>query len=264
MSKVFKVGIFGLAPNEQNTLGSIFKLAGSRSPKPEYALVTNDEERKSADIILVDADNANAISEWNSFSVHHKTGVIKVSKKVPAEKPKEEVYLRRPLILKRVLETLDPVAITVGGVTVGGGNEPIGEPLPPTNSGDCGVKVLVVDDALPIRKGMQINLGRFGLDIDLAETGEEALEYTEKNIYDLIFLDVMLPGIDGYQVCRKIKSHKSARNTPVIMLTGKGGGIDKLKGKMAGANLWLTKPVEPEQLKEVLTQYVPSVVADNK
>jgi two-component system, cell cycle response regulator len=259
MDKVFKIGVFGLKPNEQNTLSSIFKLAASRNNK--YATVSA-AERDQADIILVDADDANAMSEWKSFSVHHqKTPVVKVTKKVPTTVAEGDVYLRRPLILKRVLDTLDKVVLEKIGVTVGK-DEVIDVPsssLSDTDS-DSGVKVLVVDDALAIRKAMSINLRRFGVNIDLAETGEEALEYTEKNIYDLIFLDVMLPGIDGYQVCRKIKSHKIAKNTPVVMLTGKDGGIDKLKGKMAGANHWLTKPVEPDELKNVIEQYLPGIV----
>jgi len=260
MDKVFKISVFGLKPNEQNTLSSIFKLAASRNNK--YAIVSATE-RETADIILVDADDANAMNEWKNFSVHHqKTPVVKVTKKVPATVNEGEVYLRRPLILKRVLDTLDPVAIKTGGIIIGGDVIiDIPSPLPSDDTtSDNGVKVLVVDDALAIRKAMDINLRRFRVNIDLAETGEEALEYTEKNIYDIIFLDVMLPGIDGYQVCKKIKSHKTAKNTPVIMLTGKDGSIDKLRGKMAGANLWLIKPVEPDELKKVLEQYLPGIV----
>ncbi|EDN67557.1 Response regulator consisting of a CheY-like receiver [Beggiatoa sp. PS] len=256
MDKAFKIGVFGLKPNEQNTLSSIFKLAASRNNK--YAIVSATE-RETADIILVDADDASAMSEWKSFSVHQKKPVIKVTKKVPATVNEGEVYLRRPLILKRVLDTLEPVAS--GLYILIDENTFIDIPSPsPEEPNDSGVKVLVVDDALAIRKAMDINLRRFGVNIDLAETGEEALEYTEKNIYDIIFLDVMLPGIDGYQVCKKIKSHKTAKSTPVVMLTGKDGGIDKLRGKMAGANLWLTKPVEPDELKKVLEQYLPGIV----
>jgi len=102
---------------------------------------------------------------------------------------------------------------------------------------------------------MEIHLGVLGVDIDFAETGEEALEYIQKTVYDIIFLDLMLPGIDGYKVCKEIKSHKLSKNTPVIMLTGKGSRFDKIKGTMAGANLFLTKPVEQEKLKEVIKQY---------
>lgn len=263
MDKVFNIGIFGLAPNEQNTLGSIFKLAAARSR--QYRLVSS-AEREKADIMLVDADDVNAMSEWRSFSVHNSAApVVKVAKNVPAES--SEVFLRRPLTLKRVLEILDKVTIEshkyVPELVVGGEgvmNEEANMVLRDAahsaqQVSRTGVKALVVDDSLPVRKSMEIHLGLLGMNIDFAETGEEALELVKKSAYDIIFLDVMLPGVDGYKVCKTIKADKMFKNTPVVMLTGKGSKIDKLRGTMAGASVYLTKPVEPEKLTEVIKQF---------
>ncbi|MDM8569791.1 response regulator [Thiotrichales bacterium HSG1] len=259
MDKIFKVGIFGLAPNEQNTLGSIFKLAASRSR--QYLMV---EQRETSEIILVDADNPDSLSEWRSFSVHHsKIPVIKVAKVVPADT--KEAYLKRPLTLKRVLEILDKVTIEahkyvpelVIGDDSGGMDDEAQKALlnAAGNTSSSGIKSLVVDDSLPVRKSMEIQLSLFGMEIDFAETGEKALEFIQKTVYDIIFLDIMLPGIDGYKVCKEIKSNNMSKNTPVVMLTGKGTRFDKLRGTMAGASVYLTKPVEPEQLKEVIKQF---------
>jgi twitching motility two-component system response regulator PilG len=272
MDKVFKVGVFGLATNEQNTLGSIFKLAASRSR--QYTVVGSND-RASAEILLVDADDPNAMNEWRSFNVHHsQIPTIKVTKTVPAESA-TEIYLRRPLTLKRVLETLDKVTIEAHKYVpelVVGGDEVLDEEASAALRGAAesaqqasrsGVKSLVVDDSLPVRKSMEIQLGLFGMEIDFAETGEEALEYIQKNVYDIIFLDLMLPGIDGYKVCKEIKSHKMSKSTPVVMLTGKGSRFDKLRGTMAGANVYLTKPVEAEKLKEVIKQFLPTVAHAN-
>ncbi len=271
MDKVFKVGIFGLAPNEQNTLGSIFKLAASRSRQYEMVGAANKAE---AEIILVDIDDANALTEWRSFSVHHGSiPIIKVSKNAPCD-TKEDVYLRRPLTLKRVLETLDKVTIESHKYVpelIVGGEDVLDEEATAAlqdaaqsaqQTRRTGTKVLVVDDSLPVRKSMEIQLGLYGMDIDFAETGEEALEYIQKVVYDIIFLDLMLPGIDGYKVCKEIKSHKLSKNTPVVMLTGKGSRFDKLRGTMAGASVYLTKPVEQEKLKEVIGQFLPETVAN--
>ncbi len=270
MDKVFKVGVFGLASNEQNTLGSIFKLAASRSR--QYIMVSSGE-RAAAEIVLVDVDDNNAVNEWKSFTVHNNNiPVIKVAKAVPADASPTEVYLRRPLTLKRVLETLDKVTIEVHKYVpelVVGGEDVLDEAanaalLDAAQSAQqvtrTGTKVLVVDDSLPVRKSMEIQLGLYGMDIDFAETGEEALDYVKKpdNLYDIIFLDLMLPGIDGYKVCKEIKSHKASKNTPVVMLTGKGSRFDKLRGTMAGASVYLTKPVEQEKLKEVIRQFLPN------
>jgi twitching motility two-component system response regulator PilG len=275
MDKVFKVGVFGLASNEQNTLGSIFKLAASRSR--QYIMVSSGE-RAAAEIVLVDVDDNNAVSEWKSFTVHNNNiPVIKVAKAVPADASPTEVYLRRPLTLKRVLETLDKVTIEVHKYVpelVVGGEDVLDEAanaalLDAAQSAQqvtrTGTKVLVVDDSLPVRKSMEIQLGLYGMDIDFAETGEEALDYVKKpdNLYDIIFLDLMLPGIDGYKVCKEIKSHKASKNTPVVMLTGKGSRFDKLRGTMAGASVYLTKPVEQEKLKEVIRQFLPNAPETN-
>ncbi|MBE9562507.1 MAG: response regulator [Proteobacteria bacterium] len=264
MDKIFKVGIFGLAPNEQNTLGSIFKLAASRSR--QYSMV---EQRETAEIILVDADNPDAVSEWKSFSVHHsKIPVIKVAKLIPADT--KEAYLKRPLTLKRVLEILDKVTIEahkyVPELVIGDDGEGMDDEAKKAllsaagNTSSSGVKSLVVDDSLPVRKSMEIQLSLFGMDIDFAETGEKALEFIQKNVYDIIFLDIMLPGIDGYKVCKEIKSNNMSKNTPVVMLTGKGTRFDKLRGTMAGASVYLTKPVEPEQLKDVINKFLPNAI----
>jgi twitching motility two-component system response regulator PilG len=255
--------VFGLAPNEQNTLGSIFKLAATRSR--QYRLL-NSTEREKAEIVLVDADDNNAMSEWRSFSVHNSSvPLVKVAKNVPAET--KEAFLRRPLTLKRVLEVLDKVTIEahkyVPELVVGGDgvmNEETNAALRDAaesaqQASRTGVKALVVDDSLPVRKSMEIHLGLLGMDIDFAETGEEALDFVKQTVYDIIFLDVMLPGVDGYKVCKTIKSDKMSKNTPVVMLTGKGSRFDKLKGTMAGASVYLTKPVEPEKLTEVIKQF---------
>lgn len=261
MNKTFKIGLFGLATNEQNTLGSIFKLAASR---PRQYTVVNPQERAAAEIILVDIDDADALNEWRSFDVHSKIPVVKVTKTVPAE-DSPDIYLRRPLTLKRVLEILDRVTVEAYKFVPGkiGDNELPEDPdIPKIKPASSGIKALVVDDSLPVRKSMEVQLGLYGMAIDFAETGEEALEYIQKDtVYDIIFLDLMLPGIDGYKVCKEIKSHKLSKNTPVVMLTGKGSRFDKLRGTMAGASVYLTKPVEQEQLKEVINEYLPSAAS---
>lgn len=268
MDKTFKVGMFGLAPNEQNTLGSIFKLGASRNRK--YALVSA-ADRASAEIVLVDIDDPKAMEAWKSFSVHHSTApVVRVTK---GNTPMDDIVIRRPLTLKRVLETLDKVTIEklkyVPELVIGGEGGHIDEATASAlkdaetslqHVARTGIKALVVDDSAAVRKSMEIQLGLFGIQIDFAETGEQALEQTKNNTdYDIIFLDIMMPGIDGYQVCKTLRSHKQFKQTPVIMLTGKGSRFDKLKGTMAGASLYLTKPVEQGQLQDVIKKYLPQL-----
>ena len=145
--------------------------------------------------------------------------VIKVTKQV-IQNPKEPM-IRRPLTLKRVLETLDKVTIEslkyVPELVVGGEgqlDEAASAALKDAvnsaqsqNTSD--VKALVVDDSAAVRKSMEIQLGLYGMYIDYAETGEEALEYAKKRSdYNIVFLDIMMPGIDGYKVCKTLRANK--------------------------------------------------------
>ena len=267
--KVFKVAFFGLARNEQTTLASIFKLAASRNRK--YALAA---EKEKADILLVDADDPKAVEAWKSFSVHNtKIPAVKVTKAVGES---AEPIIRRPLTLKRVLETLDKVTIEVlkyvPELVVGGEGEMDADTAKALDearqsaqqAAKTGIKALVIDDSSAVRKSMDIQLSLMGMQIDFAESGEEALEQTQKTTdYDIIFLDIMMPGIDGYKVCKHLRSTKEFKQTPIIMLTGKGSRFDKLKGTMAGASLYLTKPVEQEQLHEVIKKFLPQVVVQS-
>ncbi|OQX07992.1 MAG: hypothetical protein BWK73_26640 [Thiothrix lacustris] len=111
---------------------------------------------------------------------------------------------------------------------------------------------LVVDDSAAIRKQLEIELRHANIAADFAETGEEALEKSAQKQYDLVFLDVIMPGIDGYEVCRKMRSSKTMKKTPIIMLSGKTSPLDEVQGVIAGASTYLTKPVQHEQFQQTL------------
>lgn len=115
--------------------------------------------------------------------------------------------------------------------------------------------MLVVDDSLPVRIQMDQALKQFDADVDFAKTGEEAFDYINNNDYDVIFLDVVLPGVDGYEICKFIKEDKT-KDTPVIMLTGNSSPQDKIKGKLVGCDTYLIKPVGKVVFREVMNQYL--------
>ncbi|NLK98196.1 response regulator transcription factor [Defluviitalea saccharophila] len=109
-----------------------------------------------------------------------------------------------------------------------------------------GNKVLVVDDEKLIVKGIKFSLEQDNLVVDAAYDGEEALEMAKSNQYDLIILDVMLPKIDGLNVCQQIREFS---DVPIIMLTAKGEDMDKIMGLEYGADDYLTKPFNILELK---------------
>ncbi|MEO8331986.1 MAG: response regulator [Gallionella sp.] len=118
--------------------------------------------------------------------------------------------------------------------------------------------VLVVDDNLTVREFMKNKLAAFNFNVDYAENGEQAIGFTGQKHYTCIFLDVIMPGIDGYQVCKLIKSNRAAQKTAVVMLTSKDSPFDKIRGSMSGCDAYLTKPVDEEKLLETIVKFLPT------
>lgn len=109
-----------------------------------------------------------------------------------------------------------------------------------------GKKVLVVDDEKLIVKGIRFSLEQDGMEVDCAYDGEEALAYAKAKEYDLILLDIMLPKLNGFEVCQQIREFS---NVPIVMLTAKGEDMDKILGLEYGADDYITKPFNILEVK---------------
>ncbi len=118
-----------------------------------------------------------------------------------------------------------------------------------------GIKVMVIDDSNTIRKSAEIFLKPFGCQVILAEDGFEAMAKIVENQPDIIFVDITMPRLDGYQTCRLIKNNPIYQSTPVVMLSSKDGLFDKARGRMAGSNDYLTKPFTAEGLLSIIRSY---------
>lgn len=112
---------------------------------------------------------------------------------------------------------------------------------------------LVVDDSVSIQKSLELNLLTLKTikQIDFADSGEMALEKIDAKQYDIIFLDVMMPGIDGYETCTQIRKKPSYKQTPIIMVSAKCSPLDEVKGIIAGCTTYLTKPVQNEAFQKL-------------
>ena len=107
-------------------------------------------------------------------------------------------------------------------------------------------RVLIVDDEKLIVKGIRFSLEQDGMEIDCAYDGEEAFKMASENQYDMILLDVMLPKMDGFEVCQRIREFS---NMPIVMLTAKGDDMDKILGLEYGADDYITKPFNILEVK---------------
>lgn len=126
-----------------------------------------------------------------------------------------------------------------------------------SSRGDPLVSALVVDDSTTLRRLMELILVPLGFDIDFVDTGERAVELSKRKNYDIVFLDILLPGIDGYRVCKTLKNDKRTKATRVVMLTSKDSAIDKVRGMMAGSDVYLTKPVDRIDLIRAIDKCLP-------
>jgi twitching motility two-component system response regulator PilG len=120
-----------------------------------------------------------------------------------------------------------------------------------------GLKVMVIDDSKTIRRTAEMLLKKEGCEVITAVDGFEALAKITDQQPEIIFVDIMMPRLDGYQTCALIKSNRLFRSTPVIMLSSKDGIFDKAKGRIVGAEQYLTKPFTRDELIGAIRRYAP-------
>jgi twitching motility two-component system response regulator PilG len=111
-----------------------------------------------------------------------------------------------------------------------------------------GIKVLVIDDSKTIRRSAENLLTREGCEVITATDGFDALAKIADSRPEIIFVDIMMPRLDGYQTCALIKNHSEFRTTPVVMLSSKDGLFDRAKGRIVGSDRYITKPFSKEEL----------------
>ena len=277
----YLVDVIGFNPVERSMLASIFALAARRDPGfVQYDPATTASG--SADIYLVDADNAEALNEFRMISKRSNLPAVMVG---AAPGDLGFPVLARPLQWARLLQALEDTVASASGssarkddegtlplgrsATTPGGSRShsgagSGAPSSPEDPAAAkkralGDTVLVVDDNATVRMFMKAKLAPFNFEVDFAETGEEAVGLTGSREYTCVFLDVVLPGIDGYQVCKLIKANKQAiKKTAVVMLTSRSSPFDKLRGSLAGCDEYLTKPLDEDRLLEVIAKFLPS------
>jgi len=115
-----------------------------------------------------------------------------------------------------------------------------------------GIRVLLIDDSNTIRRSGEIFLSQAGAQVLLAEDGFDGLSKVVDHKPDIIFVDVMMPRLDGYQTCALIKNHRDFKDVPVVMLTSKDTLFDRARGKLVGSDQYLTKPFNKKSLIEAV------------
>jgi two-component system, cell cycle response regulator len=272
------VDVIGFNPTERSMLTSIFALAARRDPGfAQYDPVS----ARAPDLYLVDMDDAAAFGEYRVLNRRESLPAVLVASPGRAA---ADATIERPLQWARLLQALEDAlgdreqtapapletrahdhGVDSASPYYNSNTTPSHTPRPNPGLNDSDIKralgdtVLVVDDNATVRAFMQAKLAPFKFEIDFAETGEQAVGLTGSREYACVFLDVVMPGIDGYQVCKLIKANKQAiKKTAVVMLTSRSSPFDKLRGSLAGCDEYLTKPLDEDRLLEVIAKFLPS------
>lgn len=273
----YLVDVIGFNPTERAMLTSVFALAARRDP----GFVQFDPVSAAApDLYLVDIDDEGAFAEFRALNRRGSLPAVLVAS--PGKGGGHDV-IERPLQWARLLQALEDAIVGVDETLPAPLEPPLTFPniessstrnrlaadgsvrTPIPGMDVSGIKralgdtVLVVDDNATVRLFMQAKLAPFKFEIDFAESGEQAVGLTATREYACVFLDVVMPGIDGYQVCKLIKANKQAiKKTAVVMLTSRSSPFDKLRGSLAGCDEYLTKPLDEDRLLEVIARFLPS------
>ena len=267
----FAVALFGVPDFEREPIDRIFSLSESRDNI--YQRV-DEAQNHTADIALVDTTNESGMDEFERCRSERRDFP---SVKIATGKDLGSDYrVKRPFTVMRMLGALDrlvedelsgadrstsaaaPAEIpdeTVAPPPI----EPIVSAVKPSEAptvtaGDY--KALVVDDSLPVRKQVSVALRRAGIAAEFAEDAESALHLIETRSYDILFLDIVLPGKDGYEICKAVKKDKDKKHIPVVILTGKASRFDRAKGKLSGCDAYLTKPVSLKEFNQTLSKWL--------
>jgi two-component system cell cycle response regulator len=272
--KRFKVGLVGASETQRATLLRIFTVTQYRTRSYEAIPLPADRPamKSAVDFVLMCSPDSEIITTWTRHADSNESSprpLILLSP--PNARVRSKYQLSSPVNPGKLIKMLDSFTIrelnffpefeigsdnakldvaAVKGLNAlrasrGRGPREAANPL----------RAMVVDDSLTVRRQMKIEFDLFGDHVDMFDSAEAALMAARKQAYDIIFLDVVMPGMDGYTACKLIKRCGFNRNTPVVMLTSRSSSFDKIKGTLAGCNAYLVKPISHNEFETVYRKH---------
>ncbi len=264
--RIFNVGLVDASKNEINAISRIFAVTNFRK-RCYRPINANEKQSTNIDFYIVCSRKLAIISKWIQLSKQGQPPIFlthKLQKRIGA------YQLSSPINPGKFIQLLDRYTIkelnyfpefeigtensTFDNATISGLKALRSSRL--KNPTDEEVRnVLVVDDSLAVRRQMLLEFQLRSDHLDVVSTAEEAMNAIEEKRYDIIFMDVVMPGMDGYSACKKIKKDRNNSDTPVILLTSKSSSFDKIKGALAGCDAYLVKPINHNEFEEVYNRF---------
>lgn len=261
-----KLLVKGFVGFDMRLLVGVVKLSEQRSP---VLKLVSDPVATAADVVIIDGKDSQAVawakSQENWLSRHPVIWVDYKEATLPGHTrlSRPVRWTDLPAILLRALSDFAAskekasielsIPLTPEDTTQPRQYAPASQP---SNLAPAPTSVLVVDDSASVRGHLSSVLGGWGYAVTVADSGEAGIKAIGESDYSCVLMDVVMPGIDGYAACHRIKAMPNRASTPIIMLTSKSSPFDKIRGKIAGCDAYLTKPVVKAHLMEVLAQQV--------
>ena len=259
----FVLEMLGFTDAEKSLLSSTFRLTGRRAFS--YAEAGAPGERP--DIYLVNSDNPVGLTLLQARAPNLHAPAVMIGRRIDGG---PWPLVERPIHWIRLFEQLDSQMTSALQERERRGNEGwdgstrrrAADRVAPPSMAQAEPKpaesVLVVDDSATVRAYLRAKLAPFRFDVDYAETGEAAIDMAQAKNYTCIFLDILMPGMDGYQVCKRLKSSAATKDVAVVMLSSKSSAFDKFRGSWAGCDAYLGKPVGEDELLATIARFLPS------
>lgn len=271
--RVFRVGVVGASRDAFAALSRIFGVTRYRTRSYQAVPIAANAKYvdDSIDLIILCTNNPNILKYWLTRRPEGKAIAkppIRIERN--AEEESAGYTISVPVNPARLLRLLDQYTIKelnffpefqIGGDSTHLCETTIAGLKLLKSDGSTGNKrhglqrALVVDDSLAVRKQIEIEFGLLDTEVDCVDSAEAALEASNKTAYDIIFMDVVMPGMDGYAACKRIKRSALNKNTPIVLLTSRSSSFDKIKGTLAGCDTYLVKPISHNDFESVVNKY---------
>lgn len=293
-SQHFLLSMVGFTDAERHLLSSTFRLSGRRSfsyldvaqqPPEQTQPFQPIQQAQRPDIYLIDADNPRALAQLQA-SASARGRLIAPNQHAPAVIVGRDMqafdwpFIKKPIHWIKLFDEMDGMmrsalrqrlqraisrqveqtpAPAWNGQTFRRQTDLHLRQLEQSINQDADNEtVLVVDDSATVRAFMRLKLAAFHMNVEYAQNGEQALRMARAKKYRCIFLDIMMPGIDGYEVCQQLRQHPLARQSAIVMLTSKTSMIDKFRGSWSGCDAYLGKPVSDQDLLAIVKRFLPN------
>lgn len=260
---IHEIQLIGFGAFERATLESFFRMTEQRARRaPSGGTDAQTRSRGyasarqpgTAELVLIDGSDPQAVEQARAWP--QRCVIVGGANHLPGALG----HMPRPINMMMLLKLLDDLMARRGApetpASAAAEAPPTAAPAAAGSAdGDASAQILVVDDSDVALRFMARCLARYGLGVQLAHSGEEALQRVASGRFEFVFMDVNMPGIDGYQTCKLIKKrpYPAGRRAPkVVMLTSRGGMVDKMRGTLAGCDAYLTKPLQQDDLVRVI------------